>query len=1372
MTRKGKKRFWAKVLAFMLIASMMVGSMTTSSLAAAMDVVDTEENVEEAVTPVVEEPKADAPEEETLKVDVPVVEESKADTPEEETQKVDVPVVEEPKTDMPKEEASKAESTDSEETLPLESDKLEDRDKVVVVTYATLEEFLSAVEAVGETDELEGLLAAIDNCLSIYNRLSPEDQEAQREAYEYIISYREELVAGNPDGEIETLAESDKRVRLYVTTDKYGDDGITGVKVKVGDTVKGHNGTNYEVVEVYTSRKWGYLYPIVVKVKNANNNTNFYFPRITDLWEVKEGYKVTNVNWTGNNDGDKSELGFGMLGNGGVNSYAGTACYRLTVPKQYNYTLTYNANGGSGAPAAVSKKNTTDTFWTPTLSTVIPTRADYVFKGWATSSTATTANVRAYTNGVWGAIDQSTITLTTTSQSKTIYAVWEKLPDLPIDNGDGISITKRTVVAPGNSSDGPKAVNVGDTIYWIITVKNLSNVEKTVALTEYLPNTAFVKNDGSAESDTFTIKSGFSKYVYAKHVVTEEDYENAKGGLLFNTVQATTGEPGDKENPKATDGGTEIRKQEEDTYTVIYRDSAEYGGTVFAKHTGLNAGDPTPGVENDDMTKWFAGKDKDFKMWAPTWQPIVGGTEKTIIYTALYKGGREQYPLTIYYRWAIKGQLVHQHNYNAAPEYHHPVDLYRGETYDVISPEANPSVPFAYTIDRPEIAGMVGYASEDIEHWVTYTPVVKINHVYRENGKVVGEVLDTTTVGVPFGGTITMPGYGITTKPSYNGKSYAYTSADTVTLPSEPSQLTKQPVLNLYYDLAETHNVIVHYKWAGTDVTAAADKVVLVERGKFYTVTSPTTIGTAPFLNQIVDNRKMTIFGTMETEDVEETVYYAPQYRMMYILQENGETKYSGYYQGSNPGEFGRSYTIQNYIGTPFNPTDAVWGQYLCTEVTPAVFPANPADLKATPVITLYFNKTIPTTLTVTKTANKTEVNPGDTVEYTITVENTGTVVAKDVEVTDILDANLEFDSATITGNGNVYAIGDIPAGETRTLTITARVKDTAAAGTEINNTATANYTNKPEDTPDPSDTVDVTVVETPVETVIITLRYVYVDGDGNETELQEKAEVQVNKGEDYDVNDRIPETITKDGQSYEKNTVDGELIGTAEEDKTVTVTYVLGETEEPDPTPTPAPTPTPTPGPTPPTPTPGPTPPAPTPTPAAVVPIAPTVIPTVTPAAAQPEVEPAEDIEDAQTPLAEEEVPLANEEVVLDEEEVPLAAGNGRKWALINFALMNLAIFESIMLLIGYFVKTKNDKDEEEEEEKRKLKKKGIIRILSTPVAVISLIAFILTEDITLPTGFVDKYTILMAIIAVVQTVMVALSNKKYQKEEEEAEA
>lgn len=208
-----------------------------------------------------------------------------------------------------------------------------------------------------------------------------------------------------------------------------------------------------------------------------------------------------------------------------------------------------------------------------------------------------------------------------------------------------------------------------------------------------------------------------------------------------------------------------------------------------------------------------------------------------------------------------------------------------------------------------------------------------------------------------------------------------------------------------------------------------------------------------------------------------------------------------------------------------------------------------------------------------------------------------------------------------------------------------------------------------------------------------------------------------------------------------------------------------------PEPTPaTPEPTPT-TPEPTPivpePVPTVGPVQTVPT-----VTPVAPTsTVPTPTAALASPTPEMAE--------LSDEDVPLAGEgekeepETVikpaeLEDEAVPMAAGKGLSWALINFALMNLAVFESLMLLIGYFIKTKGS-SEEDEEEKKKLKKKGIMRIISLPVAVISVIAFILTEDITLPTAFVDRYTIWMAVIAIVQTAVVALSRKEVKDEEEQ---
>lgn len=72
-----------------------------------------------------------------------------------------------------------------------------------------------------------------------------------------------------------------------------------------------------------------------------------------------------------------------------------------------NVTLSYNANGGSGAPSSATV--TPDTSYT--LSTTIPTRTGYTFLGWGKSNSATTAT---YTAG-------GTITI---SADTILYAVW------------------------------------------------------------------------------------------------------------------------------------------------------------------------------------------------------------------------------------------------------------------------------------------------------------------------------------------------------------------------------------------------------------------------------------------------------------------------------------------------------------------------------------------------------------------------------------------------------------------------------------------------------------------------------------------------------------------------------------------------------------------------------------------------------------------------------------------------------------------------------------------------------------------------------------------------------------------------------------
>lgn len=86
-----------------------------------------------------------------------------------------------------------------------------------------------------------------------------------------------------------------------------------------------------------------------------------------------------------------------------------------TNETDYSYTLSYNANGGSGAPSSQTGSNTgTSPYYTFTVSSTVPTRTGYTFLGWSTSSSATSAT---YTGG-------GSITVTS-SGTTNLYAVWK-----------------------------------------------------------------------------------------------------------------------------------------------------------------------------------------------------------------------------------------------------------------------------------------------------------------------------------------------------------------------------------------------------------------------------------------------------------------------------------------------------------------------------------------------------------------------------------------------------------------------------------------------------------------------------------------------------------------------------------------------------------------------------------------------------------------------------------------------------------------------------------------------------------------------------------------------------------------------------------
>lgn len=84
-----------------------------------------------------------------------------------------------------------------------------------------------------------------------------------------------------------------------------------------------------------------------------------------------------------------------------------TVSFTVTVPALASYTVSYNANGGSGAPSSQAKWKDQSI----TLSSTKPTRTGHTFQGWATSASGSVAYAAGATYSA--------------NANATLYAVWK-----------------------------------------------------------------------------------------------------------------------------------------------------------------------------------------------------------------------------------------------------------------------------------------------------------------------------------------------------------------------------------------------------------------------------------------------------------------------------------------------------------------------------------------------------------------------------------------------------------------------------------------------------------------------------------------------------------------------------------------------------------------------------------------------------------------------------------------------------------------------------------------------------------------------------------------------------------------------------------
>ena len=157
--------------------------------------------------------------------------------------------------------------------------------------------------------------------------------------------------------------------------------------------------------------------------KTINGTTCYYYTNSSLTTCLSGGYNINKPSKTG-----YSFKGYYTSTNGSGSNYVNSSgtfinnAYKTIGDKtlyanwQANtYTITYNANGGSGAPSSQSytyDPNNDTVFY---LSSTTPSRSGYTFLGWSLSSTATSASYSAGQR--WG---------THNANNYTLYAVWKK----------------------------------------------------------------------------------------------------------------------------------------------------------------------------------------------------------------------------------------------------------------------------------------------------------------------------------------------------------------------------------------------------------------------------------------------------------------------------------------------------------------------------------------------------------------------------------------------------------------------------------------------------------------------------------------------------------------------------------------------------------------------------------------------------------------------------------------------------------------------------------------------------------------------------------------------------------------------------------
>lgn len=207
---------------------------------------------------------------------------------------------------------------------------------------------------------------------------------------------------------VSAMAASNSTVVLHPSVNST----VTGVKVKVGDTISGHT----------VSTISGYDITVDLGKYNVNNDT-FRLPYAKDIWEGVDNNKVDYISWAGGGSNKRSEGGSALHVNGKNTAYY---YFKGATPTKYTYHLIHEFNYVGGTRWDIMATTAAESYQID-VNKGKPTRDRYKFDGWADTANATTAS---YFGG-------ELITLTKDNPTKTIYAVWKPIFELHYNANGG-----------------------------------------------------------------------------------------------------------------------------------------------------------------------------------------------------------------------------------------------------------------------------------------------------------------------------------------------------------------------------------------------------------------------------------------------------------------------------------------------------------------------------------------------------------------------------------------------------------------------------------------------------------------------------------------------------------------------------------------------------------------------------------------------------------------------------------------------------------------------------------------------------------------------------------------------------------------------